>query len=180
MDRVGELLEVERVDRQRELPQLLVGAGVLAQDRDAGPLIDQTSAYLGELLPVTDVAQAEQSSSQSGAGKLAEQIRDCHRLARPLVPGDKDEQVSFLLVPTSPAGVELGDRCKEMIEELKVLRVAGQASDLTISREQGYLRHKDLAEVLKNCHEAYREMRRSAQSSPHARFDIPEWMPLDV
>ncbi|HKB40099.1 MAG TPA: hypothetical protein VKD72_26925, partial [Gemmataceae bacterium] len=146
----------------------------------AGPLIDQTSAFLSELLPVTDVAQAEQSSSKAGPGSLAERIRDSHRLARPLVPGETAEQKSFLLVPTSPAGTELGERCKEMILGLKVLRVAGQASDLTISREQGYLRHRDLAEILRNCHDAYRELKKSAQGSPHARFDIPEWMPLDV
>src|SRR3712207_8472883 len=41
VDRVGHLLDVERVDRQRVLAELLVGARVLAQDRDAGLLVDE-------------------------------------------------------------------------------------------------------------------------------------------
>ena len=40
MDRVGQLLDVERVDRERVLPELLMGAGVLGQDRDARPFVD--------------------------------------------------------------------------------------------------------------------------------------------
>ena len=54
------------------------------------------------------------------------------------------------------------------------------SADLTVSREQDYLRNADLAEMLKNCREAYRDLRRTAATSPHARFDIPEWMPLDA
>src|SRR4051794_4795814 len=41
VDRVGELLDVERVDRQRVLAQLLVRARVLAEDADAVALVDQ-------------------------------------------------------------------------------------------------------------------------------------------
>src|SRR5271157_1030557 len=40
IDRVGELLDVERVDRQGVLAELLVGAGVLREDRDALALVD--------------------------------------------------------------------------------------------------------------------------------------------
>src|SRR4051794_9049311 len=41
VDGVRELLDVERVDGQRVLPELLVGAGVLGQDRHAVALVDQ-------------------------------------------------------------------------------------------------------------------------------------------
>src|SRR5437660_1154590 len=40
VDRVCELLHVERVDRQGEFAELLVRAGVLGQDRDAVALVD--------------------------------------------------------------------------------------------------------------------------------------------
>ncbi len=47
VDRVGELLDVERVDRQRVLPELLVGAGVLREDRHPLALVDER-ALLGD------------------------------------------------------------------------------------------------------------------------------------
>jgi eukaryotic-like serine/threonine-protein kinase len=147
----------------------------------AGPLIDQTSAYLGELLPVTDVAEVERATGKGrGSEKLAWQIRDCRRLARPLVVGAEVDQRPYLLVPGSAAGADLGEACKDVMPELKVLRVAGQSSDLTLSVEQGYLRFADVGEMLKNCRDAYKELRRTASTSPHARFDVLEWMPLDV
>jgi hypothetical protein len=52
-------------------------------------------------------------------------------------------------------------------------------TDLTFCREQGYLAHDDLCKLLPLCQSAYGEMAVSAATSPHARFDVPEWMPLD-
>ena len=61
--------------------------------------------------------------------------------------------------------------------DLQVVRVPGQA-DLMFCREQGPLTFDDLERVLKPCRAAYEEPATLPQVSPHARFDILDWMPL--
>jgi hypothetical protein len=146
----------------------------------AGPLIDQTSAFLGQLLPMTDVVQAELSKANSRPEDMVKQIQNAAKYARPIVPGPEADQRTYLLVPGSEAGLKLVEALREKVPEWQVLTVNGSASDLTICREQGYLRYSDLKSMLGPCRESYHSSLRSATSSPHSRFDITEWIPLEV
>jgi hypothetical protein len=46
-------------------------------------------------------------------------------------------------------------------------------------REQTELSLEDLDGILRACHTACEEAVNLPQSSPHARFDIQDWMPID-
>jgi hypothetical protein len=58
------------------------------------------------------------------------------------------------------------------------VNVPGQA-DLMFCREQASLRIEDLQRLLHSCRNAYYELSLVPQTSPHARFDISDWTPLD-
>jgi hypothetical protein len=141
------------------------------------PLVEQTASFLGEHLPVTDVAEVELSDGADG--ELEASIRDSVLRAAPLVCGQQGaRQVTFLLVPTSSAGKSYGEAAQRLVPELQLVRVPGQAH-LMFCREQAQLSAEDLQRMLRPCHAIYEETARVPQISPHARFDISDWMPLD-
>ena len=57
--------------------------------------------------------------------------------------------------------------------------VQGSATDLMFCREHGCLRPDELTALLGLCLPAYYAALASPHSSPHARFDVTEWMPLN-
>jgi hypothetical protein len=56
--------------------------------------------------------------------------------------------------------------------------VPGQAN-LLFCREQGYLNTEEIQRVLRPCRTAYETAASAPHSSPHSRFDIVDWVPLD-
>ncbi len=158
------------------LHRVCVGSGDLLRNL-AAPLLEAAADCLGAYLPITDVAEVE--LSMSDRGDLTGRLSDHHRHAEPMVVGgDPKNQQSFLLVPASDAGKGLGEQAKQAIPGLHLVRVPGQA-DLMFCREQGFLSVDDLQQLLRHCRNAYRELAAVPQSSPHARFDITDWVPLD-
>ena len=144
----------------------------------ARPLLDQAVAFLGEHLPITDVAQVE-SAAAALHGEAERQIQDYFDRAVPLLAGkDPSAQDNFLLVPASDAGKEFGAAARLAVADLQLLRVSGQAH-LLFCREQGYLTPEDLQKVLRPCRAAYENTAPAPNVSPHARFDIVDWVPID-
>jgi hypothetical protein len=144
----------------------------------AGPLLDQAAASLGELLPTTDVAQVEFSEAAQGVN-LRAQIEDYLARAAPLIVGkDTSNEHGFLLLPASDAGKAYGEQAKEAVPTLHLVPVPGQA-DLMFCREQGFLTVEDLQRLLGPCRPAYDATASAPSASPHARFDIVDWMPID-
>jgi hypothetical protein len=88
-----------------------------------------------------------------------------------------DGQLGFLLIPAGEPGKAYGEAAQRALAELQVVRVPGQA-DLMFCREQGALGLEDLERLLKPCRVAYEETVALPHVSPHARFDILDWMPL--
>ncbi len=145
----------------------------------AGPLIGVTAKALGEFLPETDVAEVEFSVAAAGHEDIAEQIKDHFNRAAPLVDGkDTSDQTAFLLTPGSDAGKELADHATRSVHGLEIVRVPGQA-DLMFCRERGNLSPEDLKRLLPVCRQAYYEKMVAPNTSPHARFDFADWLPLD-
>jgi len=143
------------------------------------PLLDEAASFLSELLPITDVAQVELMEAEGRKDDLAVQIHESFARATPLVSGKTDKgNTAYLLVPASDAGKTFGDLARQAKPELQLVRVPGQAH-LMFCREQGYLTSEDLQPLLKPCLAAYQETARVPLTSPHARFDILDWMPLD-
>ena len=56
--------------------------------------------------------------------------------------------------------------------------VQGSATDLMFCREQGCLKPVELMALMSGCLPAYYQALASPQTSPHARFDVTEWLPL--
>jgi hypothetical protein len=146
------------------------------------PLLDQAAGVLGGHLPITDVAQAEFSAG--GEELAAARIADYFRKAAPLVgrpgtaEGEAAGQHGFVLIPASDAGKRYGELAKQTIPEIHIVNVPGQA-DLMFCREQGGLAEEVLERVLCSCRPAYDEVANVPTVSPHARFDIQDWAPLE-
>ncbi len=156
----------------------------------AEPLLVETSTFLGQHLPIMDVAQilgtefgllAADAKNQPSVNQeeLTRQTREYADRATPLIPGKVvKRQASFLLLPASPAGKALGAGLSEVISDLRLVSVPGQ-SDLMICREQGALTCADLHKLLKPCRAAFETLAHALPTSPHARFDILDWLPFD-
>jgi hypothetical protein len=171
------------------------------------PLLNQAAALLTELLPITDVAQAmlDRGDVRLDRGKNAEpdpaKLSDscllpatfCLDAATPLVRTDPQvpeprarnqpaptasPTLDFLLIPASEAGKIYGEESKRSAPQLHLVTVAGQA-DLMYCREQTFLGVEDVQRLLRPCRSAYEDSAVSPPSSPHARCDISDWMPLD-
>lgn len=143
------------------------------------PLIDQTAAFLDQILDVGDISEGDFVAGGKRADLVA-MIEKCHDRAQPLVPGNAIEEADFLIVPTSAAANELAEEVRSHLPNIKVLHALGQTSDIMICREQQYLSPSDLQAMAVHCREAYQELATRAGTSPHARFDVLEWLPLDI
>jgi eukaryotic-like serine/threonine-protein kinase len=145
----------------------------------AAPLVDEAVQSLDGCLPVTDVAQVEMIQAASAHLDIEEQVRTYYERATPLlVSRDPATQDAYLLAPASESGKAFGATAEEAVRDLQLVRVPGQAH-LTVCREQGYLSAEDLQRLLRPCRRAYEELAFAPTASPHARFDITDWVPLD-
>jgi hypothetical protein len=93
-------------------------------------------------------------------------------------PPPDNREHCFLLIPASEAGKRYGEQAQQVLPDLHLVNVPGQA-DLMFCREQAELSLEDLERLLRACRPAYDESIMVPQASPHARFDIQDWMPLD-
>ena len=141
------------------------------------PMIEQTTAFLGELLPVTDVTEVEVSASKAKKVDLGARLQEHHRRAAPPCASDAEEQ-TFVVVPDSEPGKAFAELVKKAVPAAQLLLVAGSATDLMFCREQGCLRPTELMALASLCQPAYYQSLASPQTNPHARFDVAEWMPL--
>jgi hypothetical protein len=156
----------------------------------AAPLMTEAINILGEHLPIMDVAQilanefgisgdVNANGTQPTNPLLGEQARTYLDRAVPLLHSkEAKHQQGFLLVPASPAGKALGEAVRHALPDIKLVRVPGQA-DLMFCREQNSLGVEDLRQLLKSSRKAYDAVVSAPATSPHARFDIVDWVPLD-
>jgi hypothetical protein len=145
------------------------------------PLLAEASRLLGEHLQIMDVAQVlcAEVEGELSAGDLGAEVKASMERAAPLVArADKAAQQAFLLVPASDAGKALSHAARKPLPDVKTVTVPGQ-SDLMFCREQGYLTLEELQRVLRNCRAAYEATATAPSTSPHARFDVMDWVPLD-
>ncbi len=141
------------------------------------PMIEQTTAFLGELLPITDVTEVEVSSAQAGKVDIATRIRDYSERAHP--PGDSSAEIrTFVIVPDTLSGKAFAGVVKQTLPSALTIPVQGSATDLLFCREQGCMQPSELMSLMSACLPAYYQSLASPHTNPHARFDVTEWMPL--
>jgi hypothetical protein len=154
----------------------------------AAPLLAETSKFLSNFLPQVDVAQilsAEVAGGEAalldpGSETLRKQTADYMELATPLLVRSQNAgQDAFLLIPASNAGKQLAEAIVAVCPDVKYVRVPGQA-DLMFLREQGCLSAADLRPILRACRAAYEALAGAPVSSPHARYDVTDWLPLEA
>jgi serine/threonine protein kinase len=142
------------------------------------PLVEQTTAFLGDLLPVTDVTDVETANAKVKKVDLATRIEDYHRRSAPPAGTVESDENTFLLYPESESGKAYAQLVKKVLPHAVAVAVNGAATDLMFCREHANLRPEELSELLANCQAAYYESLVSPQSAPHARYDVAEWLPL--
>ncbi len=145
----------------------------------ASPMIDQTAAFLGDQLPTADVIQAEVSTAEYKGQPLSFHIQKFYRKAAPLLSARSGRaQITFLLHPNTESGRDFLVEAQKVLHDLELVP-GSSPTDLSFCREQGYLSPADLEPLLSLCRQAYRRVAQAAADSPHARFDLQEWLPLD-
>ncbi len=144
------------------------------------PLLSQAAAYLGDLMPITDVAQVELAAANASQQDLAVKLQEWLVRAAPLMAGKDGNNLEamYLLVPASDAGKAFGEEARRVVADLQLVRVPGQAH-LMFCRERGCLGVEDLQRFFQPCRPAYEQCVMVPHESPHARFDIVDWIPLD-
>jgi hypothetical protein len=176
-DRLDEAMQEGLLAELGGLHHLCTAGGDLPRHL-TGPMIGVAAECLGQFLPETDVAEVGFAGRAAPEDRSAE-LRACHAQAAPLLAGsDGAAQPDFLLTPASEAGKNLAEQARQAVPGLEVVLVPGQA-DLMFCREQGSLRPEEIRRVFQGCRQAYEERVLSPTSSPHARFDFNDWVPLD-
>ena len=147
------------------------------------PMLNEAAALLSEHLPTMDVAEilGAEWSAQGSEDPHATQawMREYLDRATPALFSQTDGgDQSFLLVPASAAGGELAAKAAVIAPDLELVRVPGQG-DLMFLREEGKIEARDLDRWLKPARAAYEAIAHSPSVSPHARFDLQDWAPLN-
>ena len=75
-------------------------------------------------------------------------------------------------------GLHVGEEAQRVQPTLELIRVPGQ-DDLMFCREQGNLGMQGLQREFQPCRRAYEQSATVPSLSPHSRFDIMDWVPLD-
>jgi hypothetical protein len=150
----------------------------------ANPLLVEASKFLADRLPTMDVADILNSEMEIYGGEehssaLKRQANDYLDLAQPLVPAKGTTSVhSFVLLPASVAGKALSDAIEEQFPDMKLVRMSGNA-DLMFMQEVGGLAARSIDGLLRDSQAAYQASVSNPVSSPHARFDITDWLPIE-
>jgi serine/threonine protein kinase len=143
------------------------------------PMLEATAEYLGHLLQTTDVCEVELSSAQALGVDLAAQLKAYYHLATPSFQSKKaDRERGFVLIPTSETGKQVGEMAQSTIPKIQAL-VIGGATDMLICREQSEVGLPEIQSMVNPCKHAYENGASAPQSTPHARADILDWVPLD-
>jgi hypothetical protein len=142
------------------------------------PIVEQTTAFLSDLLPVTDVTDVVVTTARTRKIELPARIEDYHKRSAPPC-GSENDSYSFVLIPETDSGSAFTEIVKKAIPAASTIPVNGTATDLMFCRECGNLRPGEIAELLSACQPAYYASLATPQTSPHARYDVTEWLPLN-
>src|SRR5262249_55930373 len=107
------------------------------------------------------------------------QMRNYYAGAVPQVASSKDaHQTAYLLVPQSEAGEAFGQSAQSWHSDLHLTRMQS-LTEMTVCREQGNLGYKERNELFSSFRNAYPSLATVPAHSPHARFDVLDWLPLE-
>lgn len=141
------------------------------------PMVEQTTAFLGDLLPETDVSEVELTNARVRKVDAADRIRDYHSRSAPAC-GTPEAAQTFVLIPETDTGESFAHTVRDAVPEAHTIPVSGPATDLMFFRENGNLSTDEIAELLAAARPAYFASLANVQMSPHSRYDVTDWLPL--
>lgn len=136
------------------------------------PLIDQAASFLGTLLPARDITELQHTNDWYAL------VRHLQQKATPQVVGALEHDDKYMLVPDGMGGEAVLQHSGVLISAVNVISIP-KLGEVTFCREQT-LTVREVRELVKYCREPYQGVYRHPARSPHARFDVLEWVPLDV
>jgi serine/threonine protein kinase len=142
------------------------------------PMVEQTTAFLGDLLPTTDVTEVESSAAKAKKVDIPTRIQEYYKRSAPPVGAPDTDEQTFVLVPDSESGKGFADIVKKTVPSALTVLVNGAATDLMFCREHGCLRTDELVSLMSGCVPPYYQSLANTHTAPHARYDVTEWMPL--
>src|SRR5207244_11828036 len=98
------------------------------------PMVEQTTAFLGDLLPATDVIEVETSAAKAKKVELSVRIQDYHRRSAPPMGEAAVEEQTFVLIPDSDPGKAFAGLVKKTVPTALTVPVNGAATDLMFCR----------------------------------------------
>ena len=98
------------------------------------PMVEQTTAFLGDLLPITDVTEVETSAAKAKKVDLTTRVQEYHRRAAPAAGAPDAEEQTFVLVPDSDQGKVFASLVKKTIPNALMVPVNGSATDYVLPR----------------------------------------------
>jgi hypothetical protein len=143
-----------------------------------GPLIDQATAFLGDMEPPADVADVELTATADSPEEASRLVADAVRSASQVVGGPDDEGRTFVMVPDSLRGHEYASLVKRVVSNAVAVPVEQAGQDLLYCRERNWYRPADLWALFGGGYDAYVRYCKTVDSSPHSRFDVTNWMPI--
>jgi hypothetical protein len=142
---------------------------------EVGPhLVDQASAFLSTLLPFQEVTDFHNARGEGWESRL----KRANDRAIPTVHGHLPQEWRFALLPDTPAADALGHIVEQAFPNTQTIRVP-RSNEIAFCREIR-LSIDDVRDAVKDCRPTYDTHARRLSVSPHARFDLIEWVPLDV
>src|SRR5207253_3188335 len=121
----------------------------------------------------------EFSAAESAGADLAGRFQRVYSQAAPEAgPADDARSAAFLLVPDSDAGRTLALTAQRALPQLQPVYTPSPA-EMTVCREADNLTLAELQQILNYGRMAYQELAPQPPTSPHSRFDVPEWLPLE-
>lgn len=137
-------------------------------------LVDQAAAFLGTLLPFQEVTDFHQLRGEEWDSRL----RRALDRAMPTVVGTHPQERRFVLLPDTEGAAPIAQIISRIYPGTQVVPVP-RSNEIAFCREVR-LRLDDVRETVKDCRQVYETASRRVTASPHARFDLIEWVPLDV
>jgi hypothetical protein len=123
------------------------------------------------------VTEVEVSTSRARNVDVSARIQEYHHRSSPPC-GSGELGQTFVLVPETEPGKAFAAVVRRVVPAAQTIAVSGAATDLMFCSEHPNLRREEVAALMAACQPAYYQSLASPHTTPHARFDVAEWMPL--
>ncbi|MEZ6140070.1 MAG: tubulin-like doman-containing protein [Zavarzinella sp.] len=139
----------------------------------AESLVDQTAVYLHQFLTQKEL---HEFSNHEIPGGWKQVVIDSFEKSIPDLPGSPELEQWFFVIPDHSDTQPIEEIARHLYPGVKVAR-SPRGTEIAFYKEQ-ILNFHEISNLTKHYLLAYLERSAGLNSSPHARFDVLEWLPL--